>query len=81
MKWATCDINVLECAKTSKFSKLDYIVSPLRLHELFFDNLVVDMMFGCINLYSRESKHYLLIKKFAYFQALYVLLGTISFRQ
>ena len=33
----TCDIDVVERANTEKFSKLDNIVTPLRLLELFFD--------------------------------------------
>ena len=37
MKWKNRDINVIELANIPKFSKLDDIVTPLRLVELFFD--------------------------------------------
>ena len=36
MKWANCDINVVEWANIPKFSALDKLVTPLRLLELFF---------------------------------------------
>ena len=36
MKWANCDINVVEWANIPKFSALDNLVTPLRLLELFF---------------------------------------------
>ena len=39
-----------------KFSKLDDIVNPLRLLELLFDNVLVDMIFGFTNLYSHREK-------------------------
>ena len=58
MKWENRDINVVEWANNSKFSKLDDVVPPLRL-ELFFDDILVDMNFGYTKLYSHkgESKH------------------------
>ena len=40
------DINVIERANTPKFSKLDDIVTPLRILEVFFDDLIVDMVVG-----------------------------------
>ena len=36
MKWANCDINVVEWTNIPKFSALDKLVTPLRLLELFF---------------------------------------------
>ena len=36
MKWANCDINVVEWANIPKFSALDNLETPLRLLELFF---------------------------------------------
>ena len=39
MKWETRDIDVIERANTETFSKLDYILTPLRLLELFFDDV------------------------------------------
>ena len=36
MKWANCDINVVEWANIPKFSALDDLVTPLRLLESFF---------------------------------------------
>ena len=55
MKWETRDIDVVEQANTEKFSKLDNIVTPLRLPELFFDELV-DMIIGSTKLYSHREK-------------------------
>ena len=40
------DIDVTEQANTPKFSKLDDIVTPLRISELFFDGVLVDMTVG-----------------------------------
>ena len=40
------DIDVIEQANTPKFSKLDDIVTPLRIPELFFDDVLVDMTVG-----------------------------------
>ena len=56
MKWEDRDINVAEWTNIPKFSKLDDIVTPLRLHKLFFDDVLVDMIFGFTKLY-RESRH------------------------
>ena len=56
MKWENSDINVVERANISKFSKLDDIVTPLRLLELFFDDVLVDMIVGYTKLYSHREK-------------------------
>ena len=56
MKWENRDINVVERANTPKFSKLDNIVTPLRLLELFFDDVSVDMIVGYTKLYSHREK-------------------------
>ena len=40
MKQKNRDINVVEQANTTKFSVLDAIVSPSRLKELFFDDVL-----------------------------------------
>ena len=56
MKCQTRDINVVERAKTENFSKLDNIVTPLRLLELFFDDVLVDMIVGYTKLYSHREK-------------------------
>ena len=36
MKWANCDINVVECANIPNVSALVNLVTPVRLLELFF---------------------------------------------
>ena len=56
MKWKNHDINVVERANIPKFSKLDNIVTPLRLIEMFFDDVLVDMIVGCTKLYSHREK-------------------------
>ena len=56
MKWVNRDINVVEWANIPKFSKLDDIVTPLRLLELFFDDVLVDMIVGYTKLYSHREK-------------------------
>ena len=55
MKWENCDINVEEWVNIPKFSKLDDIVTPLRLLELFFDDALA-MIFGYTKLYSHREK-------------------------
>ena len=50
------DINVVERADIPKFSKRDNIVTPLRLSELFFDDVLVNMIVGCTKLYSHREK-------------------------
>ena len=56
MKWANCDINFAEWANIPKFSTLDDIVTHLRLLELFFDDVLVDIIFGYTKLYSHREK-------------------------
>ena len=56
MKSENRDINVVERANTPKFSKLDNIVTPLRLLELLFDDVLVDMIVGYTKLYSHREK-------------------------
>ena len=56
MKWKNRDINVVERANIPKFSKLGDIVTPLRLLELLFDDILVDMIGGYIKLYSHREK-------------------------
>ena len=55
------------------FTKLDNIVTPLRLLKLFFDNVLVDMVFGFTKLYSHREKagisFEIIMKKFACFYA------------
>ena len=53
MKWESGDINVVERASIPKFSKLGDIVTPLRFLELFFDDVLVDMIVG----YSKLCNH------------------------
>ena len=55
MKRENRNINVAEKANIPKFSKLDNIVTALRLLELFFD-VLVNMIVGCIKLYSHREK-------------------------
>ena len=56
MKWEYDDINVAERANIPKFSTLDDIVIPLRLLELFFDCVLVDMIFVYTKLCSHRKK-------------------------
>ena len=56
MKRQNRDIDVVERANTQKFSKLDNITSPLRLLELFFGDVLVNMIFGYTKLYSHREK-------------------------
>ena len=46
MNWVNRDINVVEWAKIPKFSTQDDIVTPFRLLELFFDDVLVDMIYA-----------------------------------
>ena len=46
MNWENRDINVVERASIPKFSNLDDIVTPLRLPELFFEYVLVDITVG-----------------------------------
>ena len=56
LKWGNCDINVVEWLNIPKFCTLYHIVTPLRLLELFFDDVLVDMIFGHTKLNSRREK-------------------------
>ena len=56
MKWETRDINVVEWSNTEKFSKIDNIVTALRLLELLFGDALVDMIVGYTKLYSHREK-------------------------
>ena len=56
MKWQNRDINVVERANIPNFSKLDDIVTPLRLLKLFFDDVLVVMIVGYTNFYSHREK-------------------------
>ena len=56
MKWETSDINVVERPNTEKFSKIDNIVTALRLLELLFHDALVDMIVGYTKLYSHREK-------------------------
>ena len=55
MKWESSDINIAQRVNIPKFSKLDDIVTPLRLLELFFDDVLVDMIVGYTKLYSHKE--------------------------
>ena len=46
MKWETRDINDIKRANIEKFSKIDNMVILLRLLELLFDDVLVDMIVG-----------------------------------
>ena len=55
MKWENRDVNVIERENIAEFSKLDGIVTSLRLLELFFDDVLVDMIVGYTKLYSEKA--------------------------
>ena len=55
-KWENRDINVIERTNIPKISKLDDIVIRLRLLNLFFDEVLVDMILGYINLHIHREK-------------------------
>ena len=56
MKWANRDSNVVEWTNISKFSILDNIVTPVRLLELFFEDVLVNLIFAYTKLYSHREK-------------------------
>ena len=56
MKWANRNINFVEWTNIPKVRALDDIVTLLRLFELFFDDVLVDMIFGNTKLYSHREK-------------------------
>ena len=50
--------NYCKAGKHAKVCKLDDIVTPLRLLKLFFDDVLVEMIFGYTKFYShREEAH------------------------
>ena len=49
-------INVVERENIPKFSKLGDRVTFLRLFELFFDDVLVDMIVGYTKLYRNREK-------------------------
>ena len=53
MKWANRDINVVEWANIITFSALDDLVTS----RIILYDVLVDMIFGYIKLYNRESRH------------------------
>ena len=55
MEWGNRNINVVERENISKFSKLDDIVTPFRLLEVFFDDVLVDMIVGYTRFYSNRK--------------------------
>ena len=55
MKWENHDIDVIELVNNPKFSELDDIVTPLKL-DLFFDDVLVDMIVTYNNFYSYREK-------------------------
>ena len=56
MKWKNCDIDVLQQANIVQFNRLDDIGIPLRLFELFFVNMLIDMIVGYTKLYGHREK-------------------------
>ena len=56
MKWENCFINVVGRSNIRKYSKLDDIVTPVRLLESFLDDVLVDMIAGYTKLYSHREK-------------------------
>ena len=55
MKWKNRDINVVDWTNIPKFSKLDDILTPVRL-ELFSDDALVNMIVGYTKLYTQREK-------------------------
>ena len=56
MKWKNFDINVVEQANIPKSGKLNNMVTSLRLLELFFVDVLVDIIVGYTKLYSNREK-------------------------
>ena len=56
VKWENGNINFAEWANIAKFSKLDDIMTPLRLLKLFFEDVLVNLTLCYINLYSDREK-------------------------
>ena len=53
IKWANRNVNVVEWAKIPKFSALD----SSQTSRIIYCDVLVDMIFGHIKLYSREIRH------------------------
>ena len=86
IKWGNRDAIVVERAKIPKFIQLDDIVTPLALLELFFDDVLVDMIVGYTKLYSRREKSDFSFevtgeKKKSYSEACCCLVGAISYHR
>ena len=58
MKGENCDINIVERVNIPKFSKLDDMVTPLRLLKLFFDDALATPSVGYTKLCSHREKAY-----------------------
>ena len=56
VKWEDRDINVAERANTPKFSKVDDIVTLLRLFKLFFDDVLIEIIVAYPKLYSHREE-------------------------
>ena len=56
MKWGNHDIDFAEWANTAKLWKWADIVTHFRPLQLLFDDVLVDMCFGYIKLYSQREK-------------------------
>ena len=56
VKWENGNINFEEWANVAKFSKLDDIMTPVRLLKLFFEDVLVNLTFCYIKLYSYREK-------------------------
>ena len=53
MNWASRDVG---WSNIPRFSTLDDTVTPLRLVEVFFNDALIDMIFGFTTLYSHSEK-------------------------
>ena len=62
VKWENGNINFVEWANIAKFSKLDDIMTPLRLLKLFFEDVLVNLTFRYIKLYSYREKADIIFK-------------------
>ena len=62
MKSKNRDINVVEQENVPQFSELDDIGTSLRLFELFFVDVLVDMIFGYTKMQAIERKQTLVFK-------------------
>ena len=55
-KWQNRDINVVERVTIPIISKLDDIMTPLKLFELFFDGVLLNVIVSNTNLYIHREK-------------------------